>query len=218
MIRRVVGRAITTLDSAQFAALRGGRRLLVDIGTGDGKHVLHEARRRPDWLVVGLDAAPAQLQRASTSAARKPAKGGLDNVVFLQGSAESLPTELGGADELHVLMPWGSLLRGVLSFDAVLSSLRAIAADEASLLVTLNLHAWRPPVPEVGDSDEPTPASVLADLADVYRSAGWRVAKTYYLDSDAIAALATSWSRRLQSSREQFDVLAIEASATEVRR
>jgi len=187
--------------------------MLVDIGTGDGKHVLHEARRRPDWLVVGIDAAPAQLQRASTSAARKPAKGGLDNALFVQAAAESLPAELGGADELHVLMPWGSLLRGALSADAVLSSLRSVAAPDARLLLTLNLHAWRPPVAEVGDSLEPTPESALAELVDVYAAVGWRIKSADYLDAGGIEALATSWGRRLHSSREQFDVLAIEAVA-----
>jgi len=210
----VVGRSITELGSDEFAALRAGRKMLVDVGTGDGKHVLHEARRRPEWLVVGVDAAPAQLQRASTSAARKPAKGGLANALFAQASAEALPADLGAADELHVLMPWGSLLRGALSADAVLASLRSVAAPDARLLVTLNLHAWRPPVAEVGDSVEPTPESVLAELVDVYAAASWRITSANYLDAAGIEALATSWARRLHSSREQFDVLAIEAVAT----
>lgn len=213
MFRRVVGRSIAELGRDEFAALIAGRKLLVDVGTGDGKHVLNEARRRPDWLVVGVDAAPAQLQRASTSAARKPAKGGLPNALFGQASAQALPDELSQAEELHVLMPWGSLLRGCLTADAVLPSLRSVAADGARLLVTLNLHAWRPRVAEVGESDEPTPATVLADLTTIYADAGWAITGADYLDAAGIEALATSWARRLHSSREQFDVLAIEAVA-----
>ena len=213
MIRRVVGKTISELALPDLDALRAGRRLLLDVGTGDGKHVLHEARRRADWLVVGLDAAPAQLQRASASAARKPVKGGLANALFVQAAAESLPSELSGASELHVLMPWGSLLRGCLTAGAVMQSLRSVALPGARLLVTLNLHAWRPPVPEVGDGIEPTPDSVLAGLATSYAEAGWRIVEAGYLDDAGIAALATSWSRRLHSSREQLDVLAIEAVA-----
>jgi 16S rRNA (adenine(1408)-N(1))-methyltransferase len=211
-LRRVVGRTVTAFED--FGGLRGQRPVLLDVGTGDGKHVLHEARARPDWLVVGVDAAPAQLQRASTSAARKPSKGGLANAVFVQGSAEALPAELGPAAEIHVLMPWGSLLRGCLGQGAVLDSLRAVSNLGAPLLVTLNLHAWRPRVAEVGTSDEPTPESVLVDLAPDYAAAGWHVQASRYLDEPGIAALATSWARRLHSSREQFDVLAIEAVAT----
>lgn len=213
MIRQVVGRTVRELSEDEFETVRAGRPLLVDVGTGDGKHVLHEARRRPDWLVVGVDAAPAQLQRASASAARKPAKGGLANALFVQAAAEAMPGELGGARELHVLMPWGSLLRGCLALDAVLPSLRSIASAEARLLVTLNLHAWRPPVADVGSLPEPTPDSVLTELAAVYRSAGWDIRASHYLDETGIAELATSWGRRLHSSREQFEVLAIDAVA-----
>jgi 16S rRNA (adenine(1408)-N(1))-methyltransferase len=213
VIRRVVGRTVSELPSTELDALRAGRPLLLDVGTGDGKHVLHEARARVGWLVVGVDAAPAQLQRASTSAARKPAKGGLDNALFVQAAAESLPAALAGADEIHVLMPWGSLLRGCLRADEVLPSLRSVAADGARLLVTLNLHAWRPAVPEVGDTAEPTPTSVLGALNHVYLNAGWRLTGARYLDGAGIAALATSWGRRLHSSRDEFEVLAIEAVA-----
>jgi 16S rRNA (adenine(1408)-N(1))-methyltransferase len=210
-LRRVVGRSISVVED--FDVLRASRPVLLDIGTGDGKHVLHEARRRPEWLVVGVDAAPAQLQRASTSAARKPAKGGLANAVFVQAAAEALPADLGPAAEIHVLMPWGSLLRGCLGPAAVLASLRSVAQAGTPLLVTLNLHAWRPPVADVGQSTEPTPTSVLADLAGVYSTAGWRIDAAHYLDEDSIAALATSWGRRLHSTRDQLDVLAIDAVA-----
>jgi 16S rRNA (adenine(1408)-N(1))-methyltransferase len=213
VIRRVVGKTISELALPDLDALRAGHSVLLDIGTGDGKHVLHEARRRAEWLVVGVDAAPAQLQRASAAAGRKPAKGGLANALFVQAAAESLPAELSGAAELHVLMPWGSLLRGCLSADTVLPSLRSVAVPGARLLVTLNLHAWRPAVPEVGDSAEPTPASALTDLAPLYAAAGWEITDARYLDEAGIAALATSWSRRLYSSRGQLDVLAIEAVA-----
>ena len=209
----MVGRTITEVSDDDVAAIRDGRPLLVDVGTGDGKHVLHEARRRPDWLVVGLDAAPAQAQRASASAARKPEKGGLANVLFAQASAEALPAVLTPTQELHVLMPWGSLLRGCLALDAVLPSLRSIAAADATLLVTLNLHAWRPPVADVGEHPEPTPDSALATLAPIYAEAGWHIDGSRYLDDDGIAKLATSWGRRLHSSRDEFDVLVIEASA-----
>jgi len=215
VIRQIVGKNVLALADEEFSELRAGRPLLLDIGTGDGKHVVHEARRRPDWLVVGVDAAPAQLIKTSSTAARKPARGGVANAIFVQAAAESLPVELAGATEIHVLMPWGSLLRGILDgASPVLAQLRAVAALNARLLVTLNLHAWRPPVPEVGDSVEPTPADVAGPLADVYGAAGWTLTAADYLDDDGIAELATSWGRRLNSSRAQFEVLALSAEAT----
>jgi 16S rRNA (adenine(1408)-N(1))-methyltransferase len=214
MIRRIVGRTVTTLSDEQFTDLRGDRPVLVDVGTGDGKHVVHEARRRPDWLVVGVDAAPAQLQKTSATAARKPVKGGVANALFVQASAESMPVELAGAAQVHVLMPWGSLLRGVLDAQSpVLRSLRGVAAVEAELLITLNLHAWRPPVLDVGETAEPTPSDAQGRLGSAYAGAGWALTSAEYLNEEQIATLATSWARRLNSTRDQFDVLALRAVA-----
>lgn len=213
-LRQVIGKTSTQLSARQFTELRAGRPLLLDIGTGDGKHVVHTARARPEWFVVGVDAAPAQLAKVSASAARKPAKGGTPNAMFVQAAVEDLPDALGLADEMHVLMPWGSLLRGMIGRnEVVLRSLRAHAAPGAPLLVTINLHAWRPRVPEVGDSAEPAPESAVFALTGPYLSAGWRLERSWYPGDRELSELPTSWSRRLSSSREQFDALAVAAVA-----
>ncbi len=207
----MVGNQVHDLTDAQFAQWRTGyRELVLDIGTGDGKHALHLARTRPDWLVVGLDAQPDNMRHTAGRAARKPAKGGQANVVYVWASASALPEALAGAGEVHVLMPWGSLLRGMLDPGGeILAGLAAQARPGAPLLVTLNLHAWRPPVPEVGGTDEPTPESVLSVLAPGYARAGWTLTDAHYADGAEIAALATSWSRRLGASRGQFEVLTV---------
>lgn len=208
-MRRVAGRATDELTGADLAALRSGYdRVLLDVGTGDGKHVLQLARDRPDTLVVGLDAAPDGMRRAAARAAAKPERGGLPNALFVWAAAERLPAELRDLDEVHVLMPWGSLLRGLLGPDPALRrGLAAVARPAADFLVTLNLHAWRPPVPEVGDLPEPTPDGT--GLPERFAADGWRVDEAGYLDGGQVAALATSWTRRLRSSRDQLAVLAL---------
>jgi 16S rRNA (adenine(1408)-N(1))-methyltransferase len=211
-VRRVIGRTTVELDAAAFAQLRerhaGG--LLLDLGTGDGKHVLAEARSRPDTLVVGLDAGPDAMRKTAARAAGKPAKGGTPNALFVWASVEQLPAELADVSELHCLMPWGSLLRALVSPDLqVLSAVAGRCVARAPFLITLNLHPWRPPVPEVGGLPEPTPASVLATLAPAYADAGWTIATAGYLDEAQVAALGTSWTKRLGSSRAALDVLAL---------
>ena len=211
-MRRVIGKATVDLDAAGFAEFRhrhtGG--LVLDLGTGDGKHVLAEARRRPDVLVVGLDAGPDAMRRAAARAAAKPAKGGTPNALFVWASVEQLPAELTDVTELHCLMPWGSLLRALVTPDEpVLNAMASRCAPGSSFLVTLNLHAWRPPVPEVGATSEPTPDSVMESLAPAYARAGWIIASCDYLDEAHIAALGTSWTKRLGSSRARLDVLAL---------
>ena len=72
----------------------------------------------------------------------------------------------------------------------------------------------RLPVPEVGDTAEPTPESALADLAPAYARAGWSLAGADYLGPDELAGLGTSWTKRLNSSRAALDVLALRGTIT----
>jgi 16S rRNA (adenine(1408)-N(1))-methyltransferase len=210
-VRRVVGKSTTDLDAAGLAALRaqfpGGP--VVDLGTGDGKHVLAVARRRPHTLVVGMDAGPDAMRKTAARAAGKPAKGGVPNAVFVWAAVEDLPAELADIAEVHCLMPWGSLLRAFVEpNEQILRGVAARCRPGAQFLLTLNLHAWRPPVSEVGDTAEPTPDSIDG-LEPTYAAAGWRIDAADYLDAAAIAELGTSWTKRLGSSRTELDVLAL---------
>jgi 16S rRNA (adenine(1408)-N(1))-methyltransferase len=210
-VRRVVGKRTEDLAPGGFAERRRGyEELVVDVGTGDGKHVLAVARARPAALVVGLDAGPDAMRPTAQRAAAKPARGGTPNAMFVWGAVEQWPAGLDGVTELHVLMPWGSLLRALVRPEEdVLRLVGRHCRPGAAFLVTLNLHAWRPPVPEVGDAPEPTPQSALDGLAPAYARAGWTLTDAEYLDADGIAALGTSWTKRLGSSRDALAVLAL---------
>jgi 16S rRNA (adenine(1408)-N(1))-methyltransferase len=207
----VAGKATTELDAVGFADVRAGfpGGLVVDLGTGDGKHVLAVARLRPDALVVGVDAGPDAMRRTAARAAAKPAKGGVPNALFVWASVEDLPAELTGITEVHSLMPWGSLLRALVTPDpGVLGAVAGRCVPGAPFLVTLNLHAWRPAVPEVGATVEPGP-DAMEGLTAGYAAAGWRIESAEYLDAAGVAALGTSWTKRLGSSRTSLDVLAL---------
>ena len=205
----MVGKRTLELTAADLVARRASYDgLLLDLGTGDGKHVLAVARARPELLVIGLDAGPDAMRPTAARAAQKPAKGGVPNAVFLWAAVESLPDGLNGVTELHALMPWGSLLRALATPDpAVLSSLAARCAPGAGFLLTLNLHAWRPPVPEVGDTLEPTAGAPT--LVPDYAAAGWSIDSAQHSSPDEIAALGTSWTKRLGSTRAELAVLAL---------
>jgi 16S rRNA (adenine(1408)-N(1))-methyltransferase len=60
----------------------------LDLGTGDGRHVLAAAAQRPDTLVIGLDANAAGMAEASRRAARR---GALPNALFAVVAAEHPP-------------------------------------------------------------------------------------------------------------------------------
>jgi 16S rRNA (adenine(1408)-N(1))-methyltransferase len=90
-------------------------RVVVDIGTGDGRVVLARAAAEPAALAVGIDASAPAMAGASLRADRR----GPANALFLAAGVESLETSplAGRADLVTVLFPWGSLLRGSLGLD-----------------------------------------------------------------------------------------------------
>ncbi|MFN7972790.1 MAG: hypothetical protein U0166_10650 [Acidobacteriota bacterium] len=110
-------------------------RVTIDMGTGDGCYPYAEARRDLRRFFVGMDASHAALAITSRQAARKPARGGAPNALFVRAAVEALPSELdGAADRLSVMLPWGSLLRAVLGPDVpVLRSLRRLCQEKAAL-------------------------------------------------------------------------------------
>ena len=87
---RVIGKRVVELQPAEFAALRERYSgVLLDVGTGDGKHVLHVAGQRPELLVVGLDANADGLRKTSAKAAARADRGGLPNAAVRAGRPPS---------------------------------------------------------------------------------------------------------------------------------
>jgi 16S rRNA (adenine(1408)-N(1))-methyltransferase len=77
--------------------------------------VLARATAEPDTLALGIDANATGMAPVALRAARKPAKGGVQNARFLVSSVEGLPGELAAtANLVTVQFPWGSLLRGIV--------------------------------------------------------------------------------------------------------
>jgi tRNA G46 methylase TrmB len=55
-LRVVRGRGVDEMEAAELSeAVRGHDDVIVDLGTGDGRFVLREARERPRSLVVGKE-------------------------------------------------------------------------------------------------------------------------------------------------------------------
>src|SRR5262249_29838071 len=141
-LTRVVGKdrsAVMAPD--ELVALRDRYdRCAVDAGTGDAHFAYHLASERRDWFVVGIDALEQPMGEVAYRAARKPARGGRENLVLLRASIEALPPELHGiADEVHVLLPWGVLLEGIVrARDEEIGGIAALARPGARVRVILN--------------------------------------------------------------------------------
>lgn len=162
--------------------------MIVDVGTGDGAHVLRLARERPQALVIGIDANADALREASARATRKPSRGGVTNVIFARLALEEMPGDLEGlATELTVLLPWGSLLRAVAAGEV--STLRRTCRAGARVRVVFGYGAE--------DGTLGLPAIDRARLEAAYRHAGFEVTCRPLAD---IGSVSTTWAKKLAFS------------------
>ena len=193
-----------------------GDGVVIDIGTGDGRFVYQSALANRTKFFIGIDASPKSLEKISEKIYRKPTKGGLPNVLFVQAAVEDLPSELDGlADEIHIHFLWGSLLRAVVSADArVLCNLRRICAPGCVLETIIGLDPLRDRA-EIERLELPALSKEYLEtiLVDKYRAAGFDVLETGTLDEAAWSQLQTSWARRLQGNTRREVVYLIARAA-----
>jgi 16S rRNA (adenine(1408)-N(1))-methyltransferase len=165
----------------------------VDLGTGDGRHVLASAAREPETLVVGVDASAAAMAGASRRASR--GRTALPNALFAVAAAERPPSVLHGvAGSLTVNFPWGSLLRGLLGEDdEVLAGVAALMAPGACGTVLLSVVArdGMPPVPPVGV------------LGAVYARQELELVELRPASAEEVAGSGSSWAKRLRAGRDR---------------
>jgi 16S rRNA (adenine(1408)-N(1))-methyltransferase len=200
---RVVGKGRTSASTpADLVAWRGAaRRTVVDIGTGDGRYAYALATEHPDWFVIGIDALEEPMGEIAHKAARKPAKGGRSNVVFVRAAIEALPGELRNiADEVHVVLPWGRLLEGiVLGDDAVVGGLAALGG---ALDVVLNGEIWEESLPvRYEHLPVPTPEYVADKIAPAFALHGITIGPGRYLSADEAKSIPSTWARKLGHGR-----------------
>jgi len=219
-ITRVVGKGRTVLlDAAAFTELRSGHAVVaVDVGTGDGRFAYQLASDDARRFVVGIDALAEPMGERAAIAARKPARGGRPNLVFVHAAVEALPVELRGvADEISVQLPWGALLEGIVRARAdVLQGIAGLGRRGARLTVTLNGEIWLESTPaRFEDLPVPTPAYVAEVVAPAFRSVGIALGPARYATAAEAKALPTTWARRLGHGREHPCFVQFEGVASE---
>jgi 16S rRNA (adenine(1408)-N(1))-methyltransferase len=191
----------STGKNSESLSLHTGEGVVIDIGTGDGRFVSAAARANPHKFYIGIDANAKPLEKISMKATRKPSKGGLANVLFVQAAVENLPEELNAsADEIHIHFPWGSLLRAVVSGDEkVLESLRRIGAPECVVEIIIGIDDERDKS-EIERLELPKLSAgyLTGVLIPKYETAGFKLLESGVLNSSEWSKLETSWARKLQ--------------------
>ena len=169
-------------------------RVVVDIGTGSGQAVLRRARREPRTLVIGVDAEASAMADASRRAAANIKKGGLPNALFIAESAERLPGALYGcADLVTVVLPWGSLLRGIVAGNRqILGGLKAILCPKGELVLFLS------------EIDRPQ----LDALVERFAGRRFEIVDVREATESDVTELSSGWARRLGIPRRRIGWLA----------
>lgn len=196
----VRGRALAEIDGERLRARIAGRPVTVDLGAGDAAFAYRYAKAHPERFVIAIDPVRENMREQSARAARKPERGGIDNLACIVATVEALPADLHGiADEVFVTLPWGGLMRGIiLGEDAVLAGIAALCAPAARVRIVLNTRIFEEPVPvEARDLPEATPDYATARIAPALRRFGLRVTDVRWMDPGDVSRLGTTWAKRL---------------------
>ena len=168
--------------------LKNYPRVLLDLGTGDGRYVCFLAEQHPDWFIIGLDSCRENL--------RSSAGCNLPNALFVIASAQALPPELYGlVSHVTINFPWGSLLKSLLAGDATLmNGLSSIAQKNSHIDIALNGGA----LTEAGTSLETGTQTIYDNM----NRCGWIIKNPCLLDHHALRNFPSSWAKRLAYGRD----------------
>lgn len=174
----------------------------IDLGTGDGRYVYKNALKNPETLYIGIDPVEKQLQKYSRSTIRKKVK----NVLFVVGSAESLPEELiNSANVVNILLPWGSLLNYVANSNPpVLANIKALIKKEGYLRILFGYANQAEPT----ETDRLNLEKLTTDylqkiMIPKYAELGFFINETKKLTSLELREYETSWSKKLSFGKDR---------------
>jgi len=180
-------------------------RVIVDIGTGDGRFIYELAQAHPEWFCIGIDPARENLAEYSGKIYRKPGKGGLPNALYVIAGAEELPPELNGlARAIYINFPWGSLLEAVLlAHQNVWLGIRRIASPRASLEMLINTSIFRDPIPmRAQELPELTLDYIDQFLTSAYAEVGVTIVERRILSGEEMRQVRTTWAKRLAHGKD----------------
>lgn len=181
------GRMSLALDFNELTErLTGYDRVLLDLGTGDGRYARHLADQHPDCFIIGIDSCRENLREHSQTK--------LKNMLFIIANAQELPRELNGLiSHISINFPWGSLLEGLL-IGELMCGLKSISSSVTSIDIRLNGGA----LIEAGMSLEAGAEKIHTNLLE----AGWQIVKPARMNAIELRSFPSTWAKRLAFGRD----------------
>lgn len=203
MIHKITGKNIEKLDSLDTLSFE---KVIVDLGCGDGKQIYRTAANHTKEFFIGIDANASQLEEISTKITKKPAKGGLSNIIYLKASAEELPSELENlVDEVHIHFPWGSLIEGLVKADSqILNQIKMIMKDTAELHIQLTYDdKYEESYRNERQMPDLSIDYIQEELAKKYKEFGFYLLYTYTLIDLEKKQIDSPWGKKILSKRDR---------------
>lgn len=187
-MERIVGKTRLELDGLELRRTAASyQRVLLDLGTGDGRLVRRAAERDKNLFAIGIDTCRENLIRHSRVASK--------NALFLVADACDLPAELYGlASLITVNFPWGSLLLALLEGDSGLfTGIAGSLRPHALLRICVNAEA-------IGEAGYALTEGAELVVANLHRS-GFVLQKQAPLAPIELKSFPTTWAKRLAFGR-----------------
>lgn len=180
--------------------------VIVDIGTGNGRYPYTYGKNHPEAFAIGIDPAGDNMVDYSVKSQKKPAKGGLSNVLFTIASVESLPDLLYNiGHQVTVNLPWGSLLEGIVKGeDAVLKGIVKVGRNNSTFSTIFSYtHLHESGEIDRRDLPELSLDYIKAHLQPIYEKAGIIIDAVTIIDNEALKDLNTLWAKKLMVSKKR---------------
>jgi len=203
MLRALNGKNIRIVDDPA-KLIENFERVVVDVGTGDGRFTYAQAGKNPDIFYIGTDPVAENMFEYASKSAQKPAKGGLTNVLYVVAAVEDMPNELSNvADKIYVTLPWGSLLEGIIKGNQhILENLANIAKRQAEFEFCFTYDVLHEST-EITKRELPiiTMDYLNDGLAESYAACGFKIEKVNMLTEKELRLYPTTWAKRLGFGR-----------------
>ncbi|MCA9380756.1 class I SAM-dependent methyltransferase [Candidatus Dojkabacteria bacterium] len=212
MISVIHGKKTSSIDKLKIN--EHYKKVIVDLGCGDGKQTYRFAFDHPENFYIGIDANFKGLEEVSRKARKKPVKGGLPNIIFIHGVAESLPQELDSlADEIQINFPWGSLLEGFINLDDdIWKNIRMVAKNGAALkVITTYDDKFEQDFREERSLPELSIKYFEGDFREKLLSYGVKINEVRIITEEEKSEISSPWGKKILSSRDR-DVFVLNAT------
>ena len=199
----ITGDKKNELDKETFRNMCGKyEKVILDLGTGDGRFVFKNALKNKSTLYIGLDPAEKQIQIYSKKSNRRR----LNNALYVLGSLENLPEELySTVNKIFINLPWGTLLEKIVKSNEIyIEELSTILKKDGDIEIIFGY------LPELEPSEtERLSLPLIENESDVLKTFStfkktFEVIEMKRLLKEDLDKIETTWAKKLKFGKDRF--------------